>query len=96
MTNLAEIANSDPHSAYTCFTFGLLHKWGYFQRTIKDTSQFYQPLEDAIREKLIPSIIGRNCSDLERKLFALPCRLGGLGIPWWGWKKLKSVLRVVK
>ena len=81
VTNLAEIAKIDPHSAYTCFTYGLQHKWSYFQRTIKDTAEFYQPLEDAIRAKLIPSIIGRNCSDVERKLFALPCRLGGLGIP---------------
>ena len=81
VTNLAKIAMSDPHSAYTCFTFGLLHKWGYFQRTIKDTGSLYQPLEDAIRKKFIPSITGRHCSDVERNLFALPCRLGGLGIP---------------
>ena len=51
---------------YSVFTFGLVHKWGYFQRTIPDTAELYQPLEDAIRTKLIPSLTGRSCSDLER------------------------------
>ena len=63
------------------FTFGLIHKWSYFQRTIPNSSAFYQPLEQAIRQNFIPAITGKNCSDIERSLFALPCRLGGLGLP---------------
>ena len=81
VNKLSEIAKSDPHGAYTAFTFGLMHKWSYFQRTIPNCSQLYLPLEEAIREKLIPAITGKSCSDLERSLFELPCRLGGLGIP---------------
>ena len=78
---LAEYARADPHAAYAAFTFGLVHKWSYFQRTIPDSDAFYLPLESAIRGKLIPAITGRSCSDLERELYELPCRLGGLGIP---------------
>ena len=79
--SLSKIAESDPHAAYTAFTFGMVHKWSFFQRTIPDTSELYQPLEDAIRNAFIPSITGRSCSILERDLFSLPCHLGGLGIP---------------
>ena len=77
METLAEYAVSEPQAAYAAFTFGLVHKWGYFQRTIPDTSH----LENAISVKLIPALTGHTCSDLERNLFSLPCRLGGLGIP---------------
>ena len=40
-----------------------------------------QPLEDIIHSNLIPAWTGRvPPNDLERELFALPARLGGLGI----------------
>ena len=79
---LAEVGRSDPHGACTAFTFGVVHKWAYFQRTIPECSEQYEPLEKAVRELLIPSLTGlKSYSDLERALFALPCRLGGLGIP---------------
>ena len=40
-----------------------------------------EPLEQFIRSKLIPAWTGRAPpNDLERELFALPTRLGGLGI----------------
>ena len=43
--------------------------------------QFLQPLEDILRFKLIPSLTGRDTpGDLERRLMALPSRLGGLGL----------------
>ena len=40
-----------------------------------------QPIEEMIRHKVIPAIVGKsNLNDIERKLFALPAQLGGLGI----------------
>ena len=78
---LSEIAKSDPHAAYSAYTHGLVHKWTYFQRTIPDSAHLYQTLEDAIRNKFIPAVTGKlTCSDVERNLFALPCRMGGLGL----------------
>ena len=42
-----------------------------------------QPLEEAIATTFIPALIGRkSISALERKISALPTRLGGLGIPF--------------
>ena len=78
ITNMAE---SDPRSAYCAFVFGLIHKWNYFQRTIPASPELYKPLEEAIKNVLIPKVTGRGVSDLERDLMSIPCRLGGLGIP---------------
>ena len=78
---LAEIARSEPHAAYTCFTHGLRHRFNYFMRTIPGIAELLQPVEDSIRNRLLPSLTeGYICNDHERDLIALPVRLGGLGI----------------
>ena len=40
----------------------------------------FQPLEDVIREQLLPAIIGRKISHIERQMLALPVRFGGIGV----------------
>ena len=80
VTRLAEFARSQPQASYAAFTFGLRHRWTYFMRTLPDIENLLQPLERAISDVLIPSLIGRNCSEAERDLVALPVRLGGLGL----------------
>ena len=78
-TRLADFARSQPQASYAAFTFGLRHRWTYFMRTLPDIENLLQPLERAI-SVLIPSLIGRNCSEAKRELVALPVRMGGLGI----------------
>ena len=78
VTRLAEFARSQPQASYAAFTFGLRHRWTYFMRTLPDIETLLQPLERAISDVLIPSLIGRNCS--EAVLAALPVRMGGLGL----------------
>ena len=80
VTRLAEFARSQPQASYAAFTFGLRHRWTYFMRKLTDIKNLRQPLERAILEVLIPSLIGRNYSKAERNLVALPVRMGGLGI----------------
>ncbi len=77
---LATLAKNEPHFAYSCFVKGLSHKWTFLQRTIPDVSQLFQPLEDVIRSKLIPALLGKPVTDTEREMIALPAKLGGLGI----------------
>ena len=77
---LATIAKEEPQCALSAFNKGVIHRWAFIQRTVKNISDLFQPLEDAIRNRLIPAIVGRDVSDLERKLLALPYRYGGLGI----------------
>ena len=78
---LSNHAKTEPHAAYTAFTYGVKHKWTFVMRTIPDIELLLQPLEDAIRESFLPSLTnGYIPSPEERDLLALPPRMGGLGI----------------
>ena len=78
---LATIAVTQPHAAFSALTHGLMSKWTYLSRTIPDIGPLLRPLDDALRSVLLPALTGRPPpSDLECTLFALPARLGGLGI----------------
>lgn len=78
---LAMFARSQPHAAYSAFTHGVISSWIYFMRMVPLSRQQLQPLEDAIRLKLIPVVTGRHTiTDEERELFALAVRDGGMGI----------------
>jgi hypothetical protein len=77
---LAEIAKDEPQAAYSSYTKAISRRWTYIQRTIPNIANLFKPLENVIREKLIPALVGRHISDMERKIFALPVRMGGLGI----------------
>ena len=78
---LSSIAQSQPHAAFAGLTHVLISKWNYLQRAIPDTGELFQPLEDAIRLNLLPTLTGKaGFTDQERALLELPARLGGLGI----------------
>ena len=77
---LALFAEDEPQAALTAFAKGVSCRWRYLQRTVPNIAEYFRPLEDAIRHKLIPSMLGREISDTERRIFALPYRYGGLAI----------------
>ena len=78
---LAEVATTQPQATYAAFIHGFIHKFTYISRTMSNKDHLLQPLEDTIRTKLIPAWTGKAPpTDTERELFALPARLGGLGI----------------
>ena len=78
---LADIADSQPHAAYSALTHGLTSKWNHLSRTTPKIESFLQPVEDAIKMTLLPKLFGKDApNDLERCLFALPARSGGLNI----------------
>ena len=81
LNTLVSFASTQPHAAHAAFTHGLASKWLYTMRTITDVGHLLQPLENIIRQKLIPALTGRPPpNDLERDLLALPARLGGMGL----------------
>ena len=80
VVELSKIAKEEPQNAYTAFTKGLCHRWTFLQRTIDNVSKFFEPLEEAIRNKLIPALVGLNVSDLDSRILALPLLYGGIGI----------------
>ena len=77
---LADIAKDNPQAAYVSYTKAVAHRWTFMQRTIPGINHLFQPLESVLREKLIPTLVGKAVTDLERKILALPVRLGGIGI----------------
>ena len=80
--SLSEIAKCQPQCAYSGFIGGFVNKFTYHIRVIGNIKEYLQPVDDAIDNMLIPSLSeGHRCSALERKLLALPVKLGGLAIP---------------
>ena len=81
VNHLTDIAKTQPHAAFAALTHGLMSKWTYLSRTTPGISHIMEPLDESLRCKLLPALTGRPPpSDLECSLFALPARLGGLGI----------------
>lgn len=79
---LSNITSMQPHAAYAATTHGLTNKWSFLLRPVPNIGDLYQPLKDAIPHHLLPAFTGRKrITDLESDLYALPTRLGGLGIP---------------
>ncbi len=58
LQKLSSIADTQPHAAFAALTHGLIHKWTYLARTIPDVGHLFQPLEDTIRNRLIPALYG--------------------------------------
>ena len=77
---LAHIAAAHPHYAYSAF-HSMASRWSFLTRTIPDIQHLLLPLEQEIRHKLLPALTGRqDITGTERRILALPARLGGLGI----------------
>lgn len=78
---LSAIATTQPHAAFAAYTHGLAGKWSYLTRTVPSISDHLKVLDDILRSDFIPNLTGRPPpNDVDRKLMALPARLGGLGI----------------
>ena len=77
---LSVIASSEPHAVYAAYTHCLQSQWTFLCRTMPGVPTLFQPLEDVIRQVLIPSLLRREVNDLERDLLSMPARMGGMGI----------------
>ncbi len=81
VTTLGSMAKTQPHAAYSALTHGLMSKWTYLSRVIPNIGHLLTPLDDSLQTNLIPALTGRSPpNNAEVALYALPARLGGLGI----------------
>ena len=80
LQSLSKYSQDDHQAAYSAFTKRLYSRWTHFQKTVPGASELFEPLEHAIRDQLIPALGGREVSDAERQILALPLRHGGLGL----------------
>ena len=80
LQSLSKYAQHDPQTACTAFTKNVSSRWTHFQRTVPNASELFEPLENAIRDQLIPALVGREVSDAQRQILALALRHGELGL----------------
>ena len=78
---LSKIARTQPHAAYICYVKGFSHKYTYFMRTIPNISTLLGRLDQTIDDFLKVLFDNHEFSRVERNLWSLPVRLGGLGVP---------------
>ena len=77
----SHIAKVEPQAAYYCFTTGFKHKVAYLMRTTPNINEELRRLDDAINNKLTPSLMeNKLCGKDRRVLLSLPTKLGGMGI----------------
>lgn len=74
VAQLAEFARAKPQASFAASTFGLKQ----CLRALPDIQDFLEPLDEAISQVLIPSIVEHKCSKLDRDVPPLPMGLGGL------------------
>ena len=77
---LAEAASTQPQLAYAAVTKSLQHEWNFLLRVVPQCGPLSQDLEMSLCSRFLPAMFGLEVSAAERRLFALPLRLGGLGI----------------
>jgi hypothetical protein len=81
LEKLSDLAKMEPQLAYSAYTTGLCKRWAYIMRTISGISHLFQPLEDCIKSRFLPAILGGySFSEADRVIFGLPTRFGGLAI----------------
>ena len=80
MERLCEIAQTNPQAAYSAYIKSYQHKFTYFFRTIPNFEKYLKPLDDLITYGFLPTLFGSAITPLEREIFALPTRYGGLGV----------------
>ena len=81
LCRLADFAKTEPHAAYSAFTHGILSQYTYFMRTIPGMHKFIKPVDDVIRLELLPALLNSVVPEVDRQLYSLPLRHGGLGSP---------------
>ena len=78
--DLVKIAETEPQLAYTAYVYGMSRRWQFICRTTPAVSEAMESLEELIRSKLIPAIIGTPViSDEMRMVLNQPARMGGMG-----------------
>ena len=78
---LSFVAKTEPQCALSGLTKSLQADLSFSHRVSGGSIQPFQPLENLLMEKFLPEILGTSSiSSMERRLFRLPARKGGLGV----------------
>jgi hypothetical protein len=79
---LARVAVKYPQTAYAGFSKSLQMEWQYLQRVVPESTQYFAPLEKAIREDFLPALLGEKgpVSEELRLITTLATKAAGIAI----------------
>ena len=80
---MASVAHRHPQAVYIGFVKCKQAEWQYVQRVVADIASLFEPLEEAIRNCLIPTLLNLQPGELsaeDRQLLSHSVKTGGLGI----------------
>ena len=81
LSKLGDIVKTNPQNAHACLTKGVKHKMNFITRTTPSSSALWELFEAIIRESIIPVLTsGAGPLPIEKEIFSLPFKSGGLGI----------------
>ena len=79
---LSKIARRHPQSAYAGLGMSLRLEWQYLQRTVPKVGTLMGPIEEALREKFLPTLFGGEEIDANfLQILGHSIKHGDLGIP---------------
>ena len=82
INKLANVAEHNPQAAYTALVRSVQCEWQYVQRTVNGCGPWFAPVEQALTERFLPSLLKiPKVTTEQRQLYALPVKFGGLGLP---------------
>ena len=83
LTNLANMARTQPQAAYHVFTTGFLGKWLYYLRSTQCDSAWVESLDRVIDCHFLSALMGKSVAagSAERELLSFPVRFGGMAVP---------------
>ena len=77
---LSEAALTQPQLVYAALLRSLQHEWTFLLRVVPQCGHLFQEFEMSLFSRFLPAMFGVEVSAVERRLFALPLQLSGLGI----------------
>ena len=81
LEHLVTVSKKDPQGLYTAVTSSFLGMPTYVQRGMGGEPSQYAPIERIMAEKVLGAIVPQaRIGEGAREVYALPCRLGGLGL----------------
>ena len=80
IARLAKVSDSQPQAAFAALVKSIQHEWGFLQRVVSVSPDWFEELKKVIRHEFWPRLFGSNVSEAEADLFSLPTRMGGMGV----------------
>ncbi len=80
IVRLAKVSGGQPQAAFAALVRSFQHEWGFLQRVISVSPDWFEELKKVIRHEFWPSLFGGKVSEAEADLFSLPTRMGGMGV----------------